>query len=179
MRNKKPPDVWRGRFERFEKILIILWWDELVTNFDHATFDDLGNKTSSIEECFLEALFLTAEIIWTSARIAVFHSAKTCIPDLKLFVDKLHELNSFDKDVSATFLKFESASFEQNDVHEGDLAFANFALVVTTFAGRITVTLQALARKSFHFCDFLHLHTSLRADTNCFDDSIHNSIFFV
>ena len=157
-----------------EEISVSFWrLNDRITGLNRATLDDFGYEASSIEERLLEALLLAREFAWSCARVAVFHSTKTCSSDLELSADEPHQLDALDEDVAATVLKLEAASIEEDSVHEGNLAVALPALVEAAFAGRVAVALEALARDRLRFRHLPHRSACGRADADCGNCSVH------
>ena len=59
--------------------LVSFWrWNDFVTNFYDAAFDNLSNQSTSVKEGVLETLSVSGQLVWAFARIAVSYTAKYC-----------------------------------------------------------------------------------------------------
>ena len=116
-------------------------WSHLVTKPDHSGLNNFGDQPTAVKENLFETCSLPGELARSLARVTVSNAMKTRRTNLKLTSDEPHELNTFDEQVAATIPELEPASFEENRIHESDLAAALATRVETSFTGGVAISL--------------------------------------
>lgn len=113
------------------------------------------------------------KIVRSFAWVAVFETAEVYRTDLELSADEPHELYSSDEEVASAVSERKSASFEEQGIHERDLALSWIVFIEAPVPGSISVALESLSCDHFDLGYSDHARACFWRDTNAIEYASH------